>query len=236
MDLRIVLRKPLVEVLDANVPRVDGAVDERSVGAVAERIGVGDRRLMDELALGFETLDDVLVAILAEASLVFGNLGGERAGGVERIDNRLHAGFLADTEVILTVSRRDMDDADAVIGRHVVVVKDAEGAFGLLIGKIREERFVLGILEFGSLTLPDKLVACCSTLAVLRFLEDRRKPRLGHHVDGTLLVRQIANRDIVDLRAAADCEVLRQGPRRRRPDEEEYGALTALRLQLFTLH
>ncbi len=111
-----------MEVLDADVPRVDRAVDERRVGAVAERIGVDDRRLVDELPLGLEALDDVLVAVLAESALVFGNRVGERAGVVERVGKGRHARFLADAEVVLAVGGRDMDDADAVVGRDVVVV------------------------------------------------------------------------------------------------------------------
>ena len=223
---RVVLREALVEVLDADVPRVDRAVDERRVGAVAERIGVDDRRLVDELPLGLEALDDVLVAVLAEAALVFGNRVGERAGVVERIGKGRHARFLADAEVVLAVGGGDMDDADAVIGRDVVVVEDAERALRALVGEVREKRLVLGTLQGIALSFPDELV-------LIFLLEDERKPRLGHDVDRPRVVSHVAHRDIVDLRAGADREVLGKRPWSRRPDEEIDDASGALRLQLF---
>ena len=218
VHLRVVLRETLVEILDADVPGVDRAVDEGRVGAVAERIRVGDRRLVDELALGLEALDDVLVAVLAEAPLVLGDLGRERAARVQRIDDRLHPGLLADAEVVLAVRRRDVDDADAVVGGDVVVVEDLERALGLLVREVREDRLVARALELRALKLGDELV-------LLLLLEERRQPRLRHDVNRLRLVGDVANRDIVDRRARAHHQVLRERPRRRRPDEEIDGRL-----------
>ena len=213
VHLRVVLREALVQVLDLHVPCVDRAVDERRVRAVAERIAVDDRRLVDELALGLETLDDVLVAVLAEPALVLRHLVGERARLVERIDDCVHSRLLADAEVVLAVSRRDMDDADAVVSRDVVVVQHPERALGLLVGKIREDRLVLGALQLRALELGDELV-------LLFFLEDVREPRLCHDVDRLLVVRDVSDRNIVDLRTRAHHQILRQRPRRRRPDQQ----------------
>ena len=225
----VVLREALVKVLDANVPRVDRAVDERRIGAVAERIGVDDRRLVYELALGLEALDDVLVAVLAEAALVLGNRIGERTGIVERIGKGVHAGFLADAEVVLAVGRGDVDDADAVICRDIVVVEDAERTLRTLVGEIREKRLVLGTLQGVALPFPDELV-------LLFLLEDERETRLRHDVDRPRVVSHVAHCDIVDLRASADREVLGKRPRSCRPDEEVDGALPTLNSQLFTLN
>ena len=213
MHARVVLRETLVEVFDLDVPRIDRAVDERRVGTVAVGIAVDDRRLVDELAHALELLDDVLVALLAEASLVLGNRIRERAGVVERIDECGHAGFLADAEVVFTVGRGDMDDAHAVVGRHVVVVEDLERTLGGLVGEVREDRLVGRALQLRALELGDDLI-------LLGLLEDRGKTELRHDVDGLRLVRHVANRDIVDVRARAHREVLGQRPRRRRPHEE----------------
>ena len=213
VDGRVVLRETFVQVFDAHVPGVDRAVDERRVGAVAEGVRVGDCRLVDELALGLEPLDDVLVAVLAEAPLVFGDLVRECAGRVERIDDGLHAGGLADAEVVLAVGRGDVDEARAVVGRHVVVVEDAERALGGLVGVVREDRLVARPLQRVALELGDELV-------LLRLLEERREPRLRHDVDRPRVVGEVAHGDVVDRRARADHQVLRQRPRRRRPDEE----------------
>ena len=210
---RVVLREALVEILNAHVPRVDRAVDERSVGAVAERIRVDDRRLVHKLSARLEHLDDVLVAVLAEASLELGDSGREGAGLVERIDKRVHSRLAADAEVVLAVRRRDVDESDAVVRRHVVVVEDAERALSALVGEVRENRLIFDALERRALELRDDFV-------LLLLLEDVRKPRPRHDVDGPRVVSHVAHCDIVDVRARADREVLGKRPGSGSPDQE----------------
>ena len=86
VDGGVVGDEAVVEVLDADVPGVDGAVDEGRVGAVAEGVGVDDGALVDELAVFLEGPDDVLVAVLAEAAAPgLGGGGDEGAGLVHRV-------------------------------------------------------------------------------------------------------------------------------------------------------
>ena len=129
--------------------------------------------------------------------------------------------LLAHAEVVLAVRRRDVDDADAVVGGDVVVVQDAERALGLLVGEVREDRLVLPALHLGALQLAHDLV-------LLRLLEDVRKPRLRHHVHRPRVVGQVADDHVVDVRADAHREVLGQRPRRRSPDEEVDGPFQAV--------
>ena len=175
-----------------------------------------DRRLVDELPLGLEALDDVLVAVLAETALVLRNHVGERTGVVERVGESRHARFLADAEVVFAVGRCDVDEADAVVGRDVVVVQDPERAFRALVGEIREDRLVFGPLQRRALELGDDLV-------LLRLLEDVRQPRLRHDVDRPLVVGEVPDGDIVDVGAGADREVLGERPWSGGPDEEVDG-------------
>ncbi len=206
----------VVQVLDLHVPGVDGAVDERRIRAVAVGIGVHDRGLVDELAFRLEALDDVLVAILAEASLVFGDFRTERRARVQRVDDGVHAGFLADAEVVLAVGGGDVHEARAVVRRDVVVVQHAEGAFGLLRGVVGEDGLVFPALERRTLHFGDDFI-------LLRLFEVDGQARLGHDVDGPGRVRQIPHRHVVDRRAGADHEVLGERPGGRRPDEEVDG-------------
>ena len=213
VDAVVVRDELVVQVLHLHVPGVDRAVDERCVGTVAERVGVGDRRLVDEPALGLQALDDVLVAVLAEAARVLGHLVGEVAARVEGVDERVHPRLLADAEVVLAVGGGDVDEARAVVGRDVAVVQDAERALGLSVRKIRENRLVGSPLQRGALEGGDALV-------LLGLPEDVRQAGLRHHVDGARVVREVAHRHVVDVRARADHQVLGERPGRRRPDEE----------------
>ena len=216
VDGGVVPFEPLVEILDADIPRIDGAVDERRVGAVAIGVGVRDRRLVDELATPLQILDDVLVAVLAEASLVVGDLVRERARGVERIDERGHAGLTANAEVVLAVSGRDVDEARAVVRRHVIVVENAERALGGFVGVVGEDRLVARPLERVALERGDDF-------ELLRLLENGGETRLRHHVNRARVVRQVADGHIVNRRARANHQILRQRPRRGRPDEKVNG-------------
>ena len=210
---RIVLGETLVEIFDADVPGIDRSVDKRRIGTIAERIRVNDCRLMDELALGLEPLDEILVAILAEAPLKLRNRVGECARVIKRIDERRHARFLADAEVVFAVCGSDMNETYTVISRDVIVVRYAERTLGLLIGEVRENRFVLDTLKLRALKFSDNL-----TIAFL--FKDMLEPRLGHNIDALSLIRQIPDGDVIDRCAGADHKVLWERPGSRRPDEK----------------
>ena len=213
VDGGVISAKTLVKILDLDIPGINSAIDKRRVGTVAERIRVDDGRLMYELALGLETLDDVLVAILAEAALVFGKRICKCTGIIERIDERRNARFLAHAEVVLAVSRSNMHETNTIISRHIIIVGDAEGPFRLLVGEIREDRFVLDALELIALKFGDELV-------LFFLLEDVGKTRLCHDIDGLSFVGHVAHGYIIDIGTSANHQVLGKRPRRCRPNEQ----------------
>ena len=98
-----------MKIFHAHIPRINGAIDEGRIGAVAERIRVDYRRLMDELALSLKKLDNILIAIFAEAALKFSNRICKRARLIERIGKSRNSSLLADAEVILTVRGSNMN-------------------------------------------------------------------------------------------------------------------------------
>ena len=155
---------------------------------------------MDELTLGLKPLDEILVAVLAEAALELGNRVGKRTRVIKRIDKRRHTRFLADAEVVFAVCGSDMHKADTVIRSDIVVVRHAESALGLLVGEIRENRLVFRILEFFALAFPDDFVH-------LFILENERQTGLRHHVNGTGLVGHIAHGNIIKRCAGANRKI-----------------------------
>jgi hypothetical protein len=148
MDGGVVGGEAVVEVFDAHVPGLDGAVDEGGVGARAEGIGVDERGLVDELAGVLERTDDGLVGVLAEDAVVFGDGFGEGADVVEVVEQG-DAGGLADAEVVFAEGGGHVDEAGAVAGADEAVVQDAEGAGGA--GEDGEDRLVGQAEEVGAL-------------------------------------------------------------------------------------
>lgn len=84
----IVFEHALAQILHPHIPRVDGAVDQRRVGAFAEGIAMLDGRLVDQLAAMLERLDDRLVGIFAELAFVVRHQAGKFAVLIEWIDQR----------------------------------------------------------------------------------------------------------------------------------------------------
>ena len=207
----VVAREPLVQILDADVPRLDGAVDQRRIGAVAERVAVHDRGLMNQLALLLEALDQILVAILAEAALIVRQLVRKLARGIERVSDDRESRLFADAEVVLAVRRRHVDQAGTVFGADETVVQHAERALIRAGRKVREKRFIGPPFQVAALKPRQHLV-------LLRFLVVGGEARLGHHE--THAAGCIAHRHVVDLRSGADRQIFRQRPRRGGPDQQ----------------
>ena len=131
-----------------------------------------------------------------------------------------------DAEVVLAVGGRDVDETDAVVGRHIAVVQDDERSVGLLVREVREDRLVGRALELVALELGDDFV-------LVLLLEDVGKAGLRHDVDRPRVIRHVPHCHIVDVSARADREVLGKRPRSSRPDEEIDGRL--LRKERFHL-
>ena len=151
-DDGVVGGQALVEVLDADVPGLDGAVDEGCVGAVAEGVGVDDGALGDELATVLEAPDDGLVGLLAVEALPLGDLVGELGLDVEGVDE-VDAGGAADAVVVLAVGGRLVDDAGAVGGGDVAVDEDLEGVGLVLV--VVEDGLVVESAELLALAGPE---------------------------------------------------------------------------------
>ena len=81
----------------------------------------------------------VLVGLEDVLARIGRHLAGEVAGEIDRIDHR-QAFRLADVQVVLAEGRRDMDDAGALAHLDEIAGDDAEGAFGLVVGKEGKER------------------------------------------------------------------------------------------------
>ena len=205
--------KFFVEILYFDVPCFDGPVDERGIGTVAERIAVGDGRLMDEFALIFEAADDILVAIFTESSGVFGDLIGEVTGSIQRIGDGHDPGFPADPEVIFAVCRGDVDQADTVIDTDVIIVEYPEGTFRSKFSEVGEERFVSPVFQLAAFHFGDDL-------KVLLLAEERGDTGFGHDITCFCRIGEIPDNAVIDICSGTDGKVFWQCPRGGRPDEQ----------------
>ena len=201
----------VVEILDLDVPGIDRTVDQRGIGPVAEGVGVDDGRLVDQLALGLQTLDNILIAGFAEAAFVLGDRRGEVAGGVEGIGDRQHAGLPADPEVVLTVGRCDMDQAGTVLGGDIVVVQDMEGTLGPKLFKVGEDRLVAPPLDLAPLEGGDQ------GILVLLLVVGGETLAGDHEVDPIL---PVPDHTVVDIGTGTDHQVFGEGPRCGGPDQQ----------------
>ena len=157
-----------------------------------------------------EGLDDVLVAVLAEAAAPGLGGGGDEGAGLVHGVFEGDAGGGADAEVVLAVGGGVVDEAGAVLGGDVRVGEDDEGVGLVLV--LREDGLVADAFEVGSLDALEDFG--------LLFAEDGLEACLGEEVDGAVAV---ARGDIVDVRAGADGEVGEERPGGGGPDEEVGG-------------
>ena len=198
----------LLDRVDLHEPRGDRTIDERGIVAPAVRIIVLDGAAMDELALGFQAGHDVRVGVLHITPRVVRDVLREPALGVDGADPG-HAVGRAGDGVVFAETRRDMHDAGAVLGAHVVGADHAERAFGRLVLEIREERGVTQSGEVGALIALQDLRHSVGLVI-------RMEPGLGQDE----LVVAVLHLHVVDVGTGREGHVRRQRPRRGRPGQD----------------
>ncbi len=210
----VVLDELVLQLFHLHEPRRDSHVQKRRPGAVAVRVRVHVRVLVDHGPLVLQLLHDRLVGVLRKLPLKIGH----RLVEVPRQAERIHEGqsvILTDLEVVLAERRRLVNDAGAARGFDVIRRHDEEGRtlavhfLGVLleVGKQRpiaapDESRALQSLEF--LGLADSLA--CLVVAEPTGLHVRDLTRLRH-----------ADLHVLDVRVDGQRQVRRQRPRGRRP-------------------
>jgi len=217
MHISVVGGQLVAQIFHTDIPRIDGAIDQRGVGARAEGIGMEQRRLVYELAAVLEGADDFLVGVLAEDAVIFGNGLGEGADIVEVFQKR-NAGSFANAEVILTEGRGAMDEAGAVFGGDKAVVEHLEAVLGS--GEGREDGFVRQTQQVSTLPVAQNLI-------LFRFLVGRGKAGFCQQIEGAF--RGVAHGDIVDIGPGADGQIAVERPGGCGPDQGIYRSFTGIK-------
>ena len=200
VDFAVSVEHLIAERFHGDKPAPHGAVDERTPAPPAMRIRVQNLIALDELAFGFEPLDDVLVAVLDKAPLVIGHVRREFAFGVNGT-NSGNARALKRLVVILAKTRRRVHNARAVFHAHIVRAQHLERA--LCTGKIRKKRLVGGAQKFRALkTLYNLVVAGIFVI--------RSEPRFGENV----VFAAVLDQRVGDVRPHREPQIGRQSPRR----------------------
>ena len=112
---------------------------------------------LDELTLFLESLDDQLVGILDEDTLVILDLGSKLAFVIDGTDYG-NTGSLEDIVVILTETGSCMDDSASVLSCDIVAEDGHEGTLVVQVREIVEQRVISHSLELGTLVLLEDLV------------------------------------------------------------------------------
>ena len=209
MHAGIVFDQTVMQIFHLDIPSVNGAVDQRRVGAVAEGIRMNNGRLMDQLAIRLQFLDDVLVAILTEtATPGFRSGCHEGATFIHRVFQG-DARCRADAEVVFTIGRSVVHKT-RTIGRGDVIVGQYHEGIGLIL-IVREDGFVTNALERFTSEGIDDVIG-------IGLLEDRTQTCLSQDIDRAISL--ITHGHIGNRGASADREVRQERPRRRGPDQQ----------------
>ena len=127
LDLLVIqLHHAVAELRHGHEPGRQSHVDQRLAGAPGVRVGVFNRLVAQHAASGLQILDDRLVCIEDQLTLVVGSQGGELAVHVHR-DLQVDARCLAGEHIVLTESRSLVNHAGTVGGGDVVGAQHAEG-------------------------------------------------------------------------------------------------------------
>ncbi len=197
LDRPVRVEQAPADALDVDEPVVGDAEDERRVAAPAVRVVVQvGARLDEETALG-QVADDLVGRLDGREPVQPAVVVVEAAGLVDRGQHR-QAERAAELEVLAAAARGDVDDARALLERHLVPGDDA-----MLDAGARRER-----VERAAVAQPHELGAGGAA--------DEHvvgKPR-GEHPLAVLAETVLA------LRIHGRGDVRRQRPRRRRPDDD----------------
>src|SRR5699024_4589761 len=151
VDLFVVTQHVVFEFGNFNIPRRDGTVDQRGAATPAVRVGVliglfSQQRTLraqgsNDSTVGFE---DLHPGNVLQHTLTDGFITGEWKAFGTLIHGRDHGDTvsLIDSLVFFTIGRRLMDQAGAVLGRHIVISQDPERvlrAVGFSIDKVGEQ-------------------------------------------------------------------------------------------------
>ncbi len=125
VDFLIVFNHLVAKIGDLDKPRRHRLVNQRRIGAPAERIRVGVLFFLDQQSVGSQPLHDRFVGFKNLFPFIIGNFGGKFSGFVHRTNHR--EVFIigpAGVKVVLSETGRNMDHAGTVFGRHELAAQD----------------------------------------------------------------------------------------------------------------
>ena len=208
VDRVVVLYERIAHRRHLDEPRSARVVEQRRIAAPAMRIVVRELGSLKKLAALLEIGEDQRIGVLHKDARPF-RLRRHLALVVDELHER-HPVFTAHAVVVLAECRRRMDDARAVLGRHIVVADDEERLFAHIRGDKIVERLIPPVLELLALHRREDL-----TVAPRAFKYAVHQ-RLGEVVD----LAVDTHLHIGHLGVHAEPEIRRQRPRCRRPCEE----------------
>ena len=199
----------VAERLDGTEPLVGGAEYDRLLAAPAVGIGVGYVLARQDGPVCLKVGEDGLVRLENAEALVFAGVGGKAAAGVD-VNDHVAAGLylrilLADHEVVGAVGGCGVDASGTGVKGDVLADDDERGLVeeGMTCGHQLEIR-----------ALEDGQSLYCAEAGLP---EHGLGEILRHYID--LAVRGLNERVII-VRVEAYGKVARDGPRRRRPNDE----------------
>ena len=195
----------LADLVAADEPLVDDAEDQLRPAAPAVRIAVLVGLLAQEPAAALEVLDD-------EVGHLVRAVARELAVALDEeprfVDGHEHGQLLAlaDLEVLGAAARRDVDDPRALVHGDVGIADHPVGDLGL-----RRQ-----VVEAGDVGASDQLSAAHAADDARVGPEDRAAAIPGHDVALSADVHP----DVLGVGPDRRCDIGRQRPRRRRPDDQ----------------
>ncbi len=144
-DLLVGRQQPVADLGGLHVPARLRVVEERGVAAPAVRIGVQVGLGTQQLPVGLQRLDDVLVGLLDEAAREVRDPLVEAAAVVDRV-LQLDPVLLAEPEVVLTEGDRGVHEPGSLVGGDEVGEQNGVAA-GAVVGDVVEGRLVGGAGE-----------------------------------------------------------------------------------------
>ena len=111
----------------------------------------------NQLALGLEPGNDVLVAVFYESSLIVRDIGCELALCVNRADNR-NAGSLQGVVIVLAEAAGCMYNTSTILGGYICCREYPECTLFLDVRKVVEQRLVSHAHQLASLLGPEHFV------------------------------------------------------------------------------